>query len=129
MNDNQTRAAKAFVSFGLLVFFLAISMVLWFGVFNISDGNSFFVNIVFWVLDWLILLFFFTGRPFVMPSLSLGMLPAILMITIVYSLIEWILVIAMSNASAVAALLIQLVLLFAYFLVISPMIVIGLKKD
>lgn len=123
----EKRKLSIFLYSFLLCFYVGIVMYVFFAMIHIEKLSNFHAAFIFEIIGFLFLAYFIIGGIIYSP-IKIGFFPALLIITIVYTVIldalNFVFIGVLPNASFI---LVNLIILFVYCMIAVPIYIMGKK--
>lgn len=129
MNEKKSSLGMILTLF-LLLFFYAIVLFVLFAVLNINEYKAFPAVLLFSIVNFIILLVVIGGGSEICRAIGVASYISLCAVTVIFSLLQFIyLGFNYRSETITSYILFHLIILFMYFIIVIPMVLIGNKNN
>lgn len=129
MNENRSSLGKLLSLFLLLFFFVIVLFVL-FAMLSVNDYKVFPAVLTFFIINFILLLVVIGGAREIVGKIGAASYVPVCVVTVIYTLLQFLYLGSNYQSEAINGyILYHLILLFVYFIVIIPIVLMGSKNN
>lgn len=129
MNENRSSLGKLLSLFLLLFFFVIVLFVL-FAMLSVNDYKVFPAVLTFFIINFILLLVVIGGAREIVGKIGAASYVPVCVVTVIYTLLQFLYLGSNYQSEAINDyILYHLILLFVYFIVIIPIVLMGSKNN